>query len=72
MNLVESEYQMGKSKIFMRESQKQKLDTQLHQTILSRIIVIQRWYRTIHQRRHFLNFRAMVVKIQAKHTAMSI
>lgn len=66
MKLVESEYQMGKSKIFMRESQKQKLDTQLHQTILSRIIVIQRWYRTIHQRRHFLNFRAMVVKIQCQ------
>ncbi|KAG0726923.1 Unconventional myosin-IXb [Chionoecetes opilio] len=66
MKLVQSEYQMGNTKIFMRESQKQKLDTQLHQTILSRIIVIQRWYRTIHQRRHFLNLRAIVIKIQCQ------
>ncbi|XP_050731320.1 unconventional myosin-IXa-like isoform X3 [Eriocheir sinensis] len=66
MNLMESEYQMGNTKIFMRESQKQKLDTHLHQTILSQIIVIQRWYRTVHQRRNFLNFRAMVIKIQCQ------
>ncbi|XP_042236083.1 unconventional myosin-IXb-like isoform X2 [Homarus americanus] len=66
MQLIETEYQMGNTKIFMRESQKQKLDSQLHQTILSRIIVIQRWYRTIHQRRHFLTFRAAVVRIQCK------
>lgn len=63
---MESEYQMGNTKIFMRESQKQKLDTHLHQTILSQIIVIQRWYRTVHQRRNFLNFRAMVIKIQVR------
>ncbi|XP_069162401.1 unconventional myosin-IXb isoform X4 [Procambarus clarkii] len=66
MQLVESEYQMGNTKIFMRESQKQKLDSQLHQTILSRIIIIQRWYRTIHQRRHFLLFRRAVVRIQCQ------
>ncbi|KAK8748447.1 hypothetical protein OTU49_016152 [Cherax quadricarinatus] len=66
MQLVESEYQMGNTKIFMRESQKQKLDSQLHQTILSRIIVIQRWYRTIHQRRHFLAFKKAVVRIQCQ------
>ncbi|KAK4304536.1 hypothetical protein Pmani_023513 [Petrolisthes manimaculis] len=64
MNLVETEYQMGKSKIFMRESQKQKLDTELHQTILSRIILIQRWYRANQQRRTYLNFRAAVIRIQ--------
>lgn len=48
----------------MRESQKQILDSQLHQTILSRIIVIQRWYRTIYQRRHFVVFKAAVIRIQ--------
>ncbi|XP_069979084.1 unconventional myosin-IXb [Penaeus vannamei] len=66
MHLDEGEYQMGHTKIFMRESQKQKLDSQLHQTILSRIIVIQRWYRTIHQRRHYLTFRAAVIRVQAQ------
>ncbi|XP_071524555.1 unconventional myosin-IXb-like isoform X2 [Panulirus ornatus] len=66
MPLLESEYQMGNGKIFMRESQKQILDSQLHQTILSRIIVIQRWYRTIYQRRHFVMFRAAVIRIQSQ------
>ncbi|XP_066950423.1 unconventional myosin-IXb-like isoform X1 [Macrobrachium rosenbergii] len=65
MQLDESEYQMGHNKIFMRESQKQKLDGQLHQTILSRIILIQRWYRTIHQRQNFLTFRVAVIRLQA-------
>ncbi|KAK7086061.1 Unconventional myosin-IXb [Halocaridina rubra] len=65
MQLEEMEYQIGNNKIFMRESQKQKLDGQLHQTILSRIILIQRWYRTIHQRNTFLTFRVAVIRLQA-------
>ncbi|CAL4061590.1 unnamed protein product, partial [Meganyctiphanes norvegica] len=64
MQLEESEYELGNSKIFMRESQKEKLDAQLHQTILTRIITIQRWYRAIHQRRTFVVLRAAVVRIQ--------
>ena len=64
MHLDDSEYEMGHTKIFMRESQKQKLDNHLHTTILSRIIAIQRWYRTIRQRQHFLTLRAAVIRIQ--------
>lgn len=64
VQLDKCEYEIGKTKIFMRESQKQKLDGLLHQTILSRIILIQRWYRAKYQRRHFLCLRTAVVKIQ--------
>lgn len=64
LQLEKSEYELGHSKIFMRESQKEKLDAQLHQTILTRIIIIQRWYRSIHQRRTFILLRAAVVRIQ--------
>ena len=64
MQLDDSEYEMGHTKIFMRESQKQKLDNHLHTTILSRIIAIQRWYRSIRQRQHFLTLRAAVIRIQ--------
>ena len=69
MDLEADEYQMGKSKVFMRESQKQKLDSLLHQTILSKIIVIQRWYRTRYQRRYFVRLRAAVLTIQVSLSA---
>ena len=66
MRLDKDDYQLGKAKVFMRESQKQKLDTTLHQTILSRIIVIQRWYRARHQRHYFVRLRAAVLRIQTQ------
>ncbi|KAB7495361.1 N-chimaerin, partial [Armadillidium nasatum] len=66
LQLDRSEYQIGKTKIFMRESQKQKLDSLLHQTILSRIILIQRWYRSKLQRRNFIILRNSVIKIQSQ------
>ena len=43
MNLNRDNYQIGKSKIFMRESEKLILDEKLHQEILRRIVTLQRW-----------------------------
>jgi myosin-9 len=43
MNLDRNNYQIGKSKIFMRESEKLALDERLHQEILRRIVTLQRW-----------------------------
>ena len=43
MNLNKDNYQIGKSKIFMRESEKLVLDERLHQEILRKIISLQRW-----------------------------
>lgn len=43
MNLNRDNYQMGKSKVFMRESEKLVLDERLHQEILRRIVTLQRW-----------------------------
>lgn len=43
MNLKPDMYQIGITKIFMRESEKLSLDEQLHQQILKRIITLQRW-----------------------------
>ena len=43
MKLPSEMYQIGKTKIFMRESEKLALDERLHEEILRRIINLQRW-----------------------------
>lgn len=65
MNLNRDNYQIGKSKIFMRESEKLALDNLLHREILQRIITLQRWVRTWITRRRFLRLRQAAVCIQS-------
>lgn len=43
MKLPPEMYQIGKTKVFMRESEKLALDERLHEEILRRIINLQRW-----------------------------
>lgn len=64
MNLNSEHYQIGHQKIFLRESEKAKLDYRLHQAILASIVTIQRWFRTCLERRNFLSIRRAVVRIQ--------
>lgn len=54
LNLDRDNYQIGESKIFLRECEKLKLDYRLHQQIMASIVTIQRWFRTLLQRRQFL------------------
>lgn len=65
MNLNSENYQIGKSKIFMRESEKLALDNLLHREILQRIITLQRWVRTWITRRRFLRLREAAICIQS-------
>lgn len=64
MNLNPEHYQVGHQKIFLRESEKAKLDYRLHQAILASIVTIQRWFRSCIERRNFLSIRGAVVRIQ--------
>ncbi|XP_053214006.1 unconventional myosin-IXb-like [Panonychus citri] len=64
MNLNRDNYQIGKTKIFMRESEKLALDDMLHQEILRRIIVLQRWVRTWITRKRFQQMRQASVVLQ--------
>jgi myosin-9 len=65
-NLDPDHYQVGKTKIFLRESEKEKLDYRLHLEIIKRIVTIQRWVRTRIQRNSFLRFRDAAIRIQAQ------
>jgi myosin-9 len=65
MDLNKQHYQLGLTKIYMRESQKIRLDIKLHEKIIRSIVTIQRWFRSILQRRKFLMMRSATVVIQS-------
>lgn len=65
MDLNKQHYQLGITKIYMRESQKMRLDIKLHTKIIDSIILIQRWFRGILLKRKFLMYRSAAITIQS-------
>lgn len=65
LNLNRDNYQLGTTKVFLRESEKYKLDCKLHQQIMASIVTLQRWFRACLERRKFLKVRNAVVTIQS-------
>ncbi|XP_066557834.1 unconventional myosin-IXAa isoform X2 [Amia ocellicauda] len=63
-DLTSDSYQVGTTMVFMREVERQRLQDLLHQEVLRRIIVLQRWFRTLLERRHFVNMKQAAVAIQ--------
>lgn len=57
--------QFGKTKVFMRDSEKLLLDDHLHRYIIEKIITIQRWFISVLARKHYLKLRNGMVKLQA-------
>ncbi|XP_021933704.1 unconventional myosin-IXa-like isoform X3 [Zootermopsis nevadensis] len=66
LNLNRDNYQLGTSKIFLRESEKVKLDYRLHQQIMASIVAIQRWTRAMLEQRRFRRLREAVILIQSQ------
>ncbi|XP_066274320.1 unconventional myosin-IXb-like isoform X10 [Branchiostoma lanceolatum] len=64
MELDDRHYQMGESKVFLRESERLKLQESLHEEVLRRIRVIQVWMRGMLQRKMYLRMKESVIKIQ--------
>lgn len=65
MDLNKQHYQLGTTKIYMRESQKMSLDYKLHTRIIESIIMIQRWFKTRIQKEKFATCRSAAIKIQS-------
>ncbi|XP_048832092.1 unconventional myosin-IXb-like isoform X8 [Brienomyrus brachyistius] len=57
-------YQIGKSKVFLKEPVRQQLHDTLHKEVMQKIVFLQRWYRARLDRRHFLAMREAAVTIQ--------
>uniref|UniRef100_H3C0Z7 Myosin IXA n=1 Tax=Tetraodon nigroviridis TaxID=99883 RepID=H3C0Z7_TETNG len=58
-------YQVGHTMVFLREAERQRLQTLLHQEVLRRIVTLQRRFRAVLERKHFVNMRQAACIIQA-------
>ncbi|XP_078802561.1 unconventional myosin-IXb isoform X8 [Oryzias latipes] len=57
-------YQIGKTKVFLKELERQKLLDMLHKDVMQKIIFLQRWFRARLQRKQFLEMKEAAVVIQ--------
>ena len=64
LNWSTKNFQIGKTKVFLREAEKMVLDTLLHQEIMRRLVTLQRWFRSRLERARFLRMRRASITIQ--------
>ncbi|KAM7141923.1 unconventional myosin-IXb isoform 3-T3 [Molossus nigricans] len=65
MNVDKKSYQIGKTKVFLKETERQALQETLHREVLRKILLLQSWFRMVLERRHFLQMRQAAITIQA-------
>ncbi|NXJ80028.1 MYO9B protein, partial [Trogon melanurus] len=65
LNLNENYYQIGKTKVFMKEAERQVLQDTLHKEVIRKIILLQSWLRMVLERRRFLRTRQAALVLQA-------
>ncbi|XP_029909492.1 unconventional myosin-IXAb-like isoform X2 [Myripristis murdjan] len=64
IHLPPAGYQVGNTMVFLREAERQRLQTLLHQEVLRRIVMLQRRFRAALERKHFVNMRQATCIIQ--------
>lgn len=64
LNLNRDNYQIGTSKIFLRESEKLRLDFRLHQQIMASIVAIQKGVRAYIERKRFCRLKEAAITVQ--------
>lgn len=52
--------------VFLREAERQRLQTLLHQEVLRRIVTLQRRFRAVLERKHFVDMRQATCVIQVR------
>ncbi|XP_061832197.1 unconventional myosin-IXb isoform X4 [Nerophis lumbriciformis] len=57
-------YQIGKTKVFLKELERQQLQDTLHKDVMAKILFLQRWFKARLQRKDFLDMRRAAVVIQ--------
>uniref|UniRef100_A0A4W2DHI5 Uncharacterized protein n=1 Tax=Bos indicus x Bos taurus TaxID=30522 RepID=A0A4W2DHI5_BOBOX len=65
MDIDKRSYQIGKTKVFLKETERQALQETLHQEVVRKILMLQSWFRMVLERRHFLQMRQAAITIQA-------
>uniref|UniRef100_A0A3B3XL47 Myosin IXb n=1 Tax=Poecilia mexicana TaxID=48701 RepID=A0A3B3XL47_9TELE len=64
MGLEKSTYQIGKTKVFLKEKERQLLQSTLNKEVMQRIVTLQRWFRACLIRLHFLQKKDATMIIQ--------
>nr|XP_046157222.1 unconventional myosin-IXb-like isoform X2 [Oncorhynchus gorbuscha] len=64
MNLDHTTYQIGKTKVYLKELERQQLQDMLHKDVMRKIIFLQLWFRARLERRYFLEMRQAAILIQ--------
>uniref|UniRef100_A0A7N6FFR8 Myosin IXb n=1 Tax=Anabas testudineus TaxID=64144 RepID=A0A7N6FFR8_ANATE len=67
MELDRSTYQIGKTKVFLKEKERQLLQDTLNKTVMYHIVTLQRWFRVCLLRLHFLQRRdaSKIIEVHA-------
>ncbi|XP_007897078.2 unconventional myosin-IXb isoform X2 [Callorhinchus milii] len=65
MGLNRENCQIGKTKVFMKETERQKLQDTLHKEVMRKIILLQGWFRAVLEKRRFVKMRQAAITIQA-------
>ncbi|XP_029772636.1 unconventional myosin-IXb isoform X5 [Suricata suricatta] len=65
MDIDKRSYQIGKTKVFLKETERQALQETLHREVVRKIRLLQSWFRMVLERRHFLQMRQAAITIQA-------
>ncbi|XP_054434836.1 unconventional myosin-IXb [Pteronotus mesoamericanus] len=65
MNVDKKNYQIGKTKVFLKETERQALQETLHREVVRKILLLQSWFRMVLERRHFLQMRRAAITIQS-------
>ncbi|KAF1553675.1 Unconventional myosin-IXb, partial [Eudyptula albosignata] len=65
LKLDENYYQIGMTKVFMKEAERQILQDTLHKEVIRKIILLQSWLRMVLERRRFLRTRQAAIVLQA-------
>ncbi|KYO41882.1 hypothetical protein Y1Q_0013874 [Alligator mississippiensis] len=65
LKLDKNNYQIGKTKVFMKEPERQVLQEALHKEVIRKIIRLQSWLRMVLERRRFLRMRQAAITLQA-------
>ncbi|NXT03061.1 MYO9B protein, partial [Jacana jacana] len=65
LKLNENYYQIGLTKVFMKEAERQILQDTLHKEVIRKIVLLQSWLRMVLERRRFLRTRQAAIVLQA-------
>uniref|UniRef100_A0A8K9UPS2 Myosin IXA n=1 Tax=Oncorhynchus mykiss TaxID=8022 RepID=A0A8K9UPS2_ONCMY len=70
VDLAPDGYQVGKTMVFLREVERQRLQALLHREVLNRIVTLQRRFRALLERKHFTRMRLAATTIQREWRAL--